>query len=139
MNGITFSPNAVLGFLTWCLLLLTALHSMFLRKKTGAGFMSLHIMDILFVFVVATVHAALILAKIIENGWPLQLGTILGIATWGLVFLALLMGVFRKPLASALKKAYMAIHILIGILAFAVATTHGMMIMLGQIARLATK
>ena len=139
MNGISFSPNAVLGLVTWCLLLLTALHSMFLKKKIGAGFMSLHIMDILFVFVVATIHAALILTKIIQNGWSLQLGTILGITTWVLIFLAFLMGVFRKPLAAALKKAFMTIHILIGILAFVVATTHGVMIMLGQIARLAAK
>lgn len=139
MNGITFSPNAILGLVTWCLLLLTALHSMFLRKKTVAGFMSLHIMDILFVFIVATIHAVLILSKIIQNGWPLQLGTILGVTTWGLVFLAFLMGIFRKPLAAALKKAFMTIHILIGILAFVVATTHGVIIMLGQIARLAAK
>lgn len=139
MNGITFSPNAVLGFVTWCFLLLTALHSIFLRKKMGTGSFTIHIMDIVFVFVVATIHAILIITKIIQNGWPLQLGSILGITTWGLVFLALLMGMLRKPLASALKKAYMTIHILIGILAFAVATTHGIMIMLGQIARLAAK
>lgn len=139
MNGITFSPNAVLGFVTWCFLLLTALHSIFLRKKLGAGSITIHIMNIIFVFVVATIHAVLILTKIIQNGWSLQLGSILGITTWGLVFLALLMGVFRKPLAAALKKAFMTIHILIGVLAFIVATTHGIMIMLGQIARLAAK
>lgn len=139
MNGLTFSPNAVLGFVTWCLLLLTALHSMFLRKKLGAGSLALHIMDIVLVFVVATTHAILILARIIPSGRPLQLGSILGITTWGLVLLAVIFGIFRKPLASMLKKSYMTIHMLIGMLAFAVATTHGIIIMLGQLARLAGK
>jgi hypothetical protein len=119
------SFNAVLGFITWCLLLLAALHSMFLRKKLGEGFMALHYMDVLFAFAFATVHGGIILNNIITNGWPIKLGALLGILTWSLVFLALLFGIFRKPLAAALKKAYMPVHMLLGILAFLMATTHG--------------
>lgn len=139
MEGLNFSPNAVLGIITWCMLLLVALHSMLLRKKTGAAFMGLHLMDVVFAFFFATAHGGLIVARIIEKGWPLQLGSILGLATWGLVFIALIFGIFRQPLASSLKKAYMPIHILVGALAFAVATTHGIVILLGQISRLAAK
>lgn len=139
MDGLSFSPNAVLGIITWCMLLLAALHSLLLRKKMGASFMGLHLMDVVFAFVFATAHGGLILARIIEKGFPLQLGSILGLTTWGLVFLALVFGLFRKPLAASLKKAYMPIHILVGVLAFAVATTHGIIIMLGQLARLAAK
>ncbi len=119
------SINAVLGIVTWILLLLTALHSMFLRKKLGAGFMSLHVLDIIFTLGFATIHGVLILNGIISSGRPVMTGALLGILTWSLVFLTFLFGIFRKPLASALKKAYMTVHITLGILAFLMATTHG--------------
>jgi hypothetical protein len=133
MEGLNFSPNAVLGILTWCMLLFAALHSLLFRKKMGASFIGLHLMDVVFAFVFATAHGGLILARILQNGWPLQLGSILGLTTWCLVFLALIFGIFRQSLSSALKKAYMPIHILIGVLAFAVATTHGIIMFLGKI------
>lgn len=124
-NGGIMSINAVLGIVTWILLLLTALHSMFLRKKLGAGFMSLHVLDIIFTLGFATIHGGLILNGIISSGRPVMTGALLGILTWSLIFLTFLFGIFRKPLASALKKAYMTVHIILGILAFLMATTHG--------------
>jgi hypothetical protein len=135
----SMSFNAVLGFVTWFALLITAIHSIFLRKKLGAGSITLHIADILTVFVVATIHGTLIMTRIIANGWPLQLGSILGLTTWSLVFITLMLGIFRKPLASILKQSYMVIHMIVGYLAFAFATYHGITILLGQLAKAVVK
>ncbi len=119
------SINAVLGIVTWILLLMAALHSIFLRKKLGAGSIALHMMDVIFALVFATVHGGLILNAIISGGRQIMTGQLLGIITWSLVFLTFLFGIFRKPLSKLMKSAYITVHMIIGILAFLMATTHG--------------
>lgn len=123
-----FSIRAVLGFVTWILLFYTLLHAL-LRKKVGAGFMPIHLMDTISVFIFATIHGGIILYGLLANGYGIKLFAILGIITWALCTLVLLLGIFRKQFAALLKRAYIPVHIVIATLAFLVATTHGGMLL----------
>ena len=55
---------------------------------------------------------------------------ILGIITWSLFFITLLIGIIRKPFARLMKKAYRSTHMIIGIVAIAFATVHGLIIII---------
>jgi hypothetical protein len=123
----------ILGVMTWTLLLYTLLHAM-LRKKIGAGFMPLHLMDTISVSVIATFHGVLNLINILKNG-SLNLFQTLGVITWVLCLLVLIFGIFRAPLARLLKKTYIPIHITFAVLAFAVASTHGFLFVYGLLTR----
>ncbi|MBN2379413.1 hypothetical protein JXM67_06385 [candidate division WOR-3 bacterium] len=60
--------------------------------------------------------------------WPLLI-KVLGIVTWSLVFLTVLGGLLRKKLAPVLKKSYLKIHMTVGIVALALATAHGLIVL----------
>lgn len=55
---------------------------------------------------------------------------IMGIITWSLFFITLLLGVLRKPFARWMKKAYRTTHMIIGLVAIAFATVHGLIIII---------
>lgn len=123
----------ILGIMTWTLLLFILLHAL-LRKKLGAGFMPLHLMDIISLMTVGTAHGFFNLINILQNG-SLNLFQILGVITWSLCFLVFVFAIFRAPLARLFKKAYIPLHVTFAVLAFAVATTHGFLFVYGLLTR----
>ena len=55
---------------------------------------------------------------------------IMGVITWSLFFITLLIGILRKPFARLMKKAYRSTHMIIGLVALLLATVHGLIIII---------
>jgi hypothetical protein len=55
---------------------------------------------------------------------------IMGIITWSLFFITLLIGIIRKPFAKLFRKSYRSVHMIIASIAMTLATVHGLIIII---------